>query len=499
MYQLRPDQNKFKRAIYQSIREGKNPAGQAMTSFGKTMVAADIADDAVSSGLGVLFIVPMITLVDQTVTEFRKWGIEDIGVIQANHPLTDFSKSVQVCTIQSIASIMKKDPDGWEQYQHGKLIIIDECHILYEAHKKIIKLANKPVIGLSATPWRKGLGKYYETLVCGPETGWLIENGFLSKYRAYSHYLPDLIGVTVGPNGDYSLAETGEKYIPKVIGDIFQNWKKFAPGRKTLVFAPRVVDAERFAEEFRQNGVSAVSVNGYMDQSECAVEVERFRKSEIIVLCSVSKLATGFSVKDVSCIIDAQPTKSLSRHIQKIGRGLRTHPDKEDLIILDNAGNLLRNGLPDGEFPKALCNERDNKSVDRKANDEPLPKLCPKCNFVKPPKIQICPSCGFETINKSTLEVEAGELAEITNEVNQKRVNRTISWPEKIEFSAQLKGYAMEKNYKSGWFAHQYKEKFGVWPNNDRVKHVSPKPPGDLVNGWIKHQYIKKSHSRSAE
>ncbi|MBL6999232.1 MAG: hypothetical protein ISR73_05170, partial [Gammaproteobacteria bacterium] len=58
MYQLRPDQNKFKRAIYQSIREGKNPAGQAMTSFGKTMVAADIADDAVSSGLGVLFIVP---------------------------------------------------------------------------------------------------------------------------------------------------------------------------------------------------------------------------------------------------------------------------------------------------------------------------------------------------------------------------------------------------------------------------------------------------------
>jgi superfamily II DNA or RNA helicase len=487
---LRPDQQDVKREIYHHIREGKNRvAVQAMTSFGKTALAASIIQDALSKGIDVLFTAPMITLVEQTLDEFYKWGIRDVGVIQADHPYKNFGMPVQICSIQSIQSIMKTDMAGWESYQKGKLLIHDETHIFHDTHKKMIDIADMPVLGLSASPWRKGLGKYYNVLVNGPDTKWLIEQGFLSPYIAYSHFVPDMTKVPMS-NGDYSLKASGEKYEPKVVADIVGTWMEHAKGLKTILFAPRVLDAERFAQEFLAAGVSAVSVSGYMDNDDCYKEIERFRKGEITVICSVAKLATGFSVRDVGCIIDAQPTKSLMRHIQKYGRGLRTHPDKEKLIILDNAGNLLRNGLPDGEYPTTL-HDGSEVGKDYKKKDDPLPKACIKCGFVKPPKVRICASCGFEPTAKSKLEVEQGKLVELkkTSKLTapEKR-NKNFSSEEKERFYGGLKHYGKEHGYKSGWSAMKYKEYFGVFP--DKYKNAPIVEPDSGLLSWVKSRQI---------
>ena len=486
--QLRPDQLRVKAEVYSLIRGGKSRVVvQAMTSFGKTALAAAIAKDALERGLGVIFTAPLITLVDQTAEEFFRWGVDDIGILQADHPMTDLSRPVQICSIQTIRAMMRRDPLGWESYQRGKLVIHDECHILHQAAKQMNALADRPVIGLSATPWRAGMAEHFDALVCGPSTRDLINAGSLSDYSAFSHYVPDMAGVAVGADGDYSMAQTGEKYEPKVIGDIVRTWRRYAEGRKTILFAPRVADAERFAAEFRAAGFAAVAVSGYMDSADCAAEVRKFRDGQTQILCSVSKLATGFSVRDVGCIVDTQPTQSLMRHVQKLGRGLRTHPDKDRLIILDNAGNLLRNGLPDAEYPQSLSGEKE-RGNDRRKADQPLPKACPSCGTVKAPKVRQCPACGFTPSRQSELEVEAGELVEVG-----KAANRKSSWDEKVDFVAQLKGYARSKGYQDGWVAHQYREKFGVWPNDPRVKDATPRAPGELVYGWIKHQAIRKA------
>jgi len=478
-------QLQVKREIYQAMRDGHTHIGvQAMTSFGKTVLAADIIHDALSKGVGVLFTAPFLTLVDQTIVEFNSFGIKDIGVIQADHFLTDYSQPVQVCSIQTIETRMKADPAGWKAYQQERLIIHDEFHICHKTHEAMNRMAVKPVIGLSATPWRKGLGKQYSHLVNGPSTRWLIDNGFLSDYRAYSHHVPDMSGVkTVGD--DFSKSEAGEKYTPRVIGDIVKHWFKLAAGRKTILFAPRVADAERFAAEFRAAGVKSVSVNGYMDQVECQEEIEKFRQGQIDVLCSVAKLATGFSVKDVGCIIDAQPTKSLMRHIQKLGRGLRTHPDKDDVIILDNAGNMLRNGLPDDQYPDHLDDGKNRSKIDRKPEDEPLPKACPSCGFMKPPKTKTCPSCGFEAARQSQLEVEEGELVELRK---KKKLNKDATPEQKEQFFGELKHYAYMHNYREGWASNKYKEKFGVWPN--KYRNAPRVPASEETLNWIKSRQI---------
>ena len=59
-----------------------------------------------------------------------------------------------------------------------------------------------PFIGLSATPWTKGLGKRFDDLIRPTSTRELIDLGMLSQFRVYAPSHPDLSGVrTVA--GDY--------------------------------------------------------------------------------------------------------------------------------------------------------------------------------------------------------------------------------------------------------------------------------------------------------
>jgi hypothetical protein len=67
--------------------------------------------------------------------------------------------------------------------------------------------------------------------------------------------------------------------------------------------------------------------------------VEEFRKPDSYIrgLISVAALSKGFDVSDCGVIIMARPLRSsLSEHIQILGRGLRTHPGKEECIVLDH-------------------------------------------------------------------------------------------------------------------------------------------------------------------
>lgn len=157
--ELRPYQVQAIGDIKDTIRNGvRRLIVQAATGAGKTKIAAAIVDGALSKSRRVAFIVPAISLVDQTVESFCDEGIRDVGVIQANHMLTDWSKPIQVCSIQTIHR---------RGFPQADTVLIDECHRLHEAHKKWLtdpEWAKVPMIGLSATPWTRGLGKFFDSL-----------------------------------------------------------------------------------------------------------------------------------------------------------------------------------------------------------------------------------------------------------------------------------------------------------------------------------------------
>ena len=74
----------------------KRPVMQAPTGAGKTVIAAALVNMAREKGKRVIFAVPAISLINQTVERFRANGIFDIGVIQADHEMTDPDQPVQI-------------------------------------------------------------------------------------------------------------------------------------------------------------------------------------------------------------------------------------------------------------------------------------------------------------------------------------------------------------------------------------------------------------------
>ena len=90
----------------------RRPMLQCPTGFGKTVLAAHIVRGALAKGNRVIFVVPSISLIDQTVESFHADGITQVGVMQGIHEMTDPSQPVQVASIQTIKR--RRIPDAWE-------------------------------------------------------------------------------------------------------------------------------------------------------------------------------------------------------------------------------------------------------------------------------------------------------------------------------------------------------------------------------------------------
>jgi DNA repair protein RadD len=212
------------------------------------------------------------------------------------------------------------------------------------------------------------------------------------------------------------------------------------------------------------------------------------------VVCNVGCLTTGIDW-DVRCIVLARPTKSEMLFVQIIGRGLRPAEGKENCLILDHSDTHLRLGFVTDIHHEVLDDGRARARP--KASDRiRLPKECPQCAFLKPPRMCVCPACGFKAEATTDIEVTDGELIEVTG--RKKRSNEAPN-DEKAVFCAQLRGYAQTRGYASGWVAHKFREKFGVWPNgHNNVRVMEPTP---RVLSWIKSRQIAwaKSKQRHAQ
>jgi hypothetical protein len=110
-------------------------------------------------------------------------------------------------------------------------------------------------------------------------------------------------------------------------------------------------------------------------------------------------------------------------------------------------------------------------------------------------EMKACPACGKERIRRALVEEVAGSLVELTR--TQKQHN-TETWSQKAAFMAGLKQYAETHGYKPGWSANKYRERYGVWPNDPRVRDVAPAPYDLDTSRWIKASAIRWSKARAA-
>src|SRR6266851_3933860 len=377
---------------------------QAATGAGKTLIASAITTECRTQDRRVLFVVPAIELVDQTVEKFYREGICDVGVMQASHWMTNPSRPTQIASVQTL---MRRNIPS------ADLVFIDEAHLWFDFYRKWMlnpAWADVPFIGLSATPWTKGLGSYYNELIVAATTQGLIDTGYLSNFKVFAPAHPNLKGVrTVA--GDYQIDELGQAMDRQpLVADIVQTWLKHGIGRPTLCFAVNRLHAEHMQQQFEAAGIRA----GYIDCDTPANERKeirsKFKSSEFQVVVNVGVLTMGVDW-DVRCVILARPTKSEMLFVQIIGRGLRPAAGKDHCLILDHSDSTLRLGFVTDIHHETLSDGKTRES--RKRDGIKLPKECPQCACLRPSSTPTCPHCGFVAKPVNRIKPIDGELYEV--------------------------------------------------------------------------------------
>lgn len=456
------------------------------TGGGKSRVAAEIIMNAQKNGLRIAFVCNRIELIKQAAEGFAKLGIK-CGIMQGENTF-DAGAQVVCCSVQTMVR---------RKFNAFDLLIHDECHgtAASKAYHKVIESHNGCIhIGLTATPWSKGMAKkqkwlndepLWQYIVVAASIPMLIEQGYLVDCDCYAPGEPDLTGVKV-VKGDYDktqLALASDK--PKLVGDIVQHWFRLAGGKQTVVFAVNVAHSKHIVAEFVANGVDARHVDGYMTEEERRPIIDGFRNGEFMILSNCSMLAEGFDVPSTECLVMARATKSEIRFIQMCGRSLRPFDGKLHATIIDHSGNIKRLGWPTEERAYDLDDGTPKEQKER----ENLPKVCPSCFAVYARSLRKCPVCSFEpapVVQKQ--EVEAGELVQLSKKATK------YTMEDKQAIYSALLGHVRSKGMKDGAAYYKFKDMVGHFPSNKLDKTIGPMT--DTVRSWITHENIKFAKSR---
>lgn len=488
MIDLYPDQEEFIGEIRKLWKYHKRIVGLAPTGFGKTRVAARLLEGHAERGLKTCFIVPRISLMEQTAKAFMDLGLDDITYLWTGH---DYRQGALI-TIASADTYIRREKGEFA------LTVVDECHLRRKQLLEWMKAHPEDrYLGLSGTPFAPWIGEYYTALAKSKPMRWLIDNGRLSEYEVYAPAVPNLSGLKVkaGAYGN-DFVETDLAEVmgdAKIVGDIVQNWLERGENRLTIALCVNVLHANQVCIEFNRAGVQAEVITADTPIEERERCFARMRAGITRVITSVNALTEGLDIKEVSCVINARPTRSAARYIQGMGRGLRACKGKDKCVIFDHSGTTLMLGMPeDVQMDELNVGDDGMGKASRRIDDdkpEKVPTVCPQCSFLKPAGMYVCAKCGFKPI--------VGQDVEAAREIGLAKIGKAkktvFTTQEKQFFYSELLGYQRERAAEGrpisdGWVANQYRNKFGVWPN--KMERVV-RPPSITTRQYIRSQFIK--------
>lgn len=418
---------------------------QMVTGGGKTPTVCAIIKRATDKGKKTLFLAHRTELLLQASDKLHAFNVPH-GLIKAGRA-GDINRAVQVASVQTLIRRIEYIPFTPD------LIVVDECHLAESKTYKVIldKYRDAFVIGLSATPGRldgKGLGKpkgNFDSIVCGPPMTELISKGYLVPLRYFAAPGPDLSGVAT-TGGDYNIGQL-EAVVdkPAITGDVVAHWKRIAPYRKTLIFCVSIEHADHVTAQFRADGVSAFAVSGKTHESIRAKAMEDFTRGAIDVLVNIQICAEGIDIPAIGCIADLAPTQSLTRYLQRAGRGMRPYEGKTDCIYLDHASNVARFGLPTEPREWNLEGAESKKRTTECALSV---RTCVKCFAASSSRAKACIECGeIFPVKARVLDERDGDLVELTpEEIERKRERQAqgmikdftglVEWAKKKRYAA---------------------------------------------------------------
>ncbi|MGR5158024.1 DEAD/DEAH box helicase family protein [Vibrio owensii] len=388
MYTLRPYQADSVKAVIHYFRKHSTPAVIVLpTGAGKSLVIAELARLAKGR---ILVLAHVKELVEQNHAKYEGYGLKG-SIFSAGLGRKETDQQVVFASVQSVV----RNLDSFKN--QFSLLVIDECHRVPDektsSYQKVITHLRElnpgiKVLGLTATPYRLGMGWIYQYHTRGQvrteesrffrdcifelPIRYLLDENFLTPARMMDAPVLsyDFSQLKPANTGRYKEAEMdmvidkAKRATPQIVEQIIQ----YAKERKgVMVFAATV----RHAQEIHgllPKGETAIVIGDTPTPERDAI-IQSFKNREIKYLVNVSVLTTGFDAPHVDLIAILRPTESVSLYQQIVGRGLRLSEGKSECLVLDYAGNSYDLYQPEVGDPKP-----DSTS-------EIITIPCPACGF----------------------------------------------------------------------------------------------------------------------
>jgi DNA repair protein RadD len=358
MYKLRIYQQEAVNNVIRYFQRKNDPAMIVLpTGAGKSLVIAELA--RIARGR-VLVLAHVKELVEQNYEKYKSYELP-AGIFSASLGKKDWDQKAIFGSVQSVA----RATDDF--FNNFSLLVIDECHRVAEEgstqYQEVIrKLVDRNprlcILGLTATPYRLGLGWIYEYSHLGEiKTD---KKRFFKQcvyelplaYMIKNKYLTTPVKVDI-PVTCYDFSELIEKdrmYTAGEVEEILKNQKRLTPliikniiditerynRQGVMIFSSSIRHAEEIMSYLPANDSRVVLGDTHISARNEIVEDFKMRKFKYLV--NVSVLTTGFDAPHVDVVAILRPTESNSLYQQIVGRGLRLSNDKKDCYILDYTG-----------------------------------------------------------------------------------------------------------------------------------------------------------------
>ena len=391
VFQLRPYQKDAVKSVIRHFRQSDDPALVVLpTGAGKSLVISELG--RIARGR-VLVLAHVKELVEQNHAKYESYELK-ASVFSAGLGRKEASEQVVFGSVQSVVRNLHQFDD-----ENFTLLVIDECHRVSmeknSSYHKVIDYLRSlnpglKILGLTATPYRLGMGWLYQYLQRPNGKGSVrtAEERFFKhcifelplSYMIRNHFLTPATMVDA-PVVFYDFSQLSTDRFGRYSETDLNSLLK-GKGRATRQIITQVItktEKRQGAMIFASTVDHAREIMGYLPEGEAALVIgetsgkerdrliEAFKSQSLKYLVNVSVLTTGFDAPHVDFIAILRPTESVSLYQQIVGRGLRLSSGKEDCLVIDYAGNRYDLYSPEIGEPKP-----DSKSV-------PVTVPCPAC------------------------------------------------------------------------------------------------------------------------
>ncbi len=439
MLQLRDYQRKAVDAVFDYwSREDGSPLIVLPTGGGKSLVIATFMQELLRDypDMRILCVTHVKELLVQNAQELLNlWNFAPVGFYSAGLNKRDAKAQIIFGGVQTI---------GNKAHELGyiDLALVDEAHLIPRKSETLygklfagLRETNPDlkIVGLTATPFRLGEGlltdgddALFDQIVYEKPVSEMINEGYLARPVSKgmsTHY--DLTGVgKIG--GDYkqnALQDAVDK--DDVNAAVVDEIINYGHDRKAwILFCAGVEHALHMRDEIRSRGITCETITGATPNWERDQIIADFKAGKIRALTNNSVLTTGVNMPSIDLLAMCRPTLSASLYIQMVGRGLRLHPGKQNCLVLDFAGVVLRHG------PIDMVSPGQAKSG---TGDAPV-KECPPeredkhgrygCGSLIHASARCCPDCGyeFEFDDKPKIDARASDAPIISTSEPEQRI-----------------------------------------------------------------------------